>query len=288
MSLNQMRPTAPHARAIPTFLLFATMAVTALALAGCSGKVNGPVRAVPLTLVAQGVGGNAARYVAPAGGLLGAPSAANDTIPVTFTKALLVVRDVRLVLPGELEDGGGESDSTDDEADSLGTHDGEDDHGDMGQARFRGPFVVDLLSGHAARLDTVMVQPGDYARVQGHLQALHAGDADAADFPGLVGSTVWLEGTVGGDGGGPFSFLARIDNEFQIRGAFHVAAATPATTFITFDVSKWLQGHDGRFLDPRDPLNEQAIKSAIRHAIKVGMDDDHDGENDDHMEEEGD
>ena len=193
----------------------------------------------------------------------------------------MVVRDVRFVMPEAIDD-------SDDRADSLGETDSTDmgdDHDVQGQARFRGPFVIDLLSGHAARLDTMMVMPGDYARVQGHLQMLRAGDLEAADFPGLVGSTVWLEGTIGGEGGGTFSFLARIDNEFQIRGGFHVAENTAATAFVTFDLSKWLSDSSGHFLDPRDLANEQAIKSAIRHSIKVGMDDDHDGAADDDMHE---
>ncbi|HEY6572317.1 MAG TPA: hypothetical protein VI198_03270, partial [Candidatus Eisenbacteria bacterium] len=220
-------------------------------LAGCGDKATSPVRSVPLTLVAQGTGGTSARYLAPAGSPLTATSAATDTIPVTFTKALLVVRDVRLVFPEAMDDSDGQTDSTG-ATDSLGT--GEDDDV-QGQVRFRGPFVIDLLSGHAARLDTMMVLPGDYARVQGHLQMLRAGDADAADYPGLVGSTVWLEGTIDGDGGGPFSFLARIDNEFQIRGLFRVAADTPATAFVAFDLSKWLSDSNGHFLDPRDLAN---------------------------------
>jgi hypothetical protein len=272
MSLNRLKNRALR---VPAGLFVAGLLVSWLT--GCGDKATSPIKPVPLTLVAQGVGGTAHRYPAAAGSTLMASTAATDTIPVTFTKALLVVRDVRLVLPEAIEAG----DDSEDVADSLDVEDGDEDA--QGQVRFRGPFVLDLLSGHAARLDTMMVQPGDYARVQGHLQALHAGDPDAADFPGLVGYTVWLEGTIDGDGGGPFSFLVRIDNEFQIRGAFHVAAATPATAFVTFDVSKWLQDANGHFLDPRVLENEQAIQSAIRHSIKVGMDDDHDGSIDDRM-----
>jgi hypothetical protein len=275
MSLNDLNNRAPR---FSGGLLMACL--LASALTGCGDKATSPIKPVPLTLVAQGVGGTAHRYPAPTGSTLLASSAASDTIPVTFTKALLVVRDVRLVLPEAIEAG----DDSEDVADTLGVSDGEEDGDDaQGQVRFRGPFVLDLLSGHAARLDTMMVQPGDYARVQGHLQMLRSSDPDAADVPNLVGSTVWIEGTIDGDGGGPFSFLARIDNEFQIRGGFHVAAETPATAFVTFDVSKWLQDANGHFLDPRVLENEQAIKSAIRHSIKVGMDDDHDGSMDDEM-----
>jgi hypothetical protein len=177
-----------------------------------------------------------------------------------------------------MEDGG------DGEADTLGTgetdgaREGDDDNG---QVRFKGPFVIDLLSGHAERLDMQMVMPGDYRRVQGHLRALREGDEDATEHAELVGSTVLLEGTIGGEGGGDFSYLARIDNEFQIRGAFTVDEETPATAFVTFDLARWLADRDGHFLDPRDDANDQAIKSAIRHSIKVGMDVDHDGEMDD-------
>ncbi len=276
MSLNNLRPNSR----LTWGGAIASVAVVA-SLAGCGDKATSPIRAVPLTLVAQGSSASTARYLAPVGSPLTASSAATDTIPVTFTKALLVVRDVRFVMPEAIDD-------SDDRADSLGETDSTDmgdDHDVQGQARFRGPFVIDLLSGHAARLDTMMVMPGDYARVQGHLQMLRAGDLEAADFPGLVGSTVWLEGTIGGEGGGTFSFLARIDNEFQIRGGFHVAENTAATAFVTFDLSKWLSDSSGHFLDPRDLANEQAIKSAIRHSIKVGMDDDHDGAADDDMHE---
>jgi hypothetical protein len=156
---------------------------------------------------------------------------------------------------------------------------------DEGEAvTFRGPFVLDLLNHSGAALDTMMVSPGDYHHVQGHLQALHDGDAAATpDLSFLIGSTVYLEGTIDGEGGGPFTFHARIDDEFQIRGRFTVEANTPATAFITFDPDFWLLDRDGHFLDPRNPDNLQAIESAIRHSIKVGMDEDHDGEMDDDM-----
>ena len=277
MSLNNLMT---HSRL--TLIGAAVMVGMVASLTGCGDKSTSPIRSVPLTLTAQGIGGSTARYLAPTGSPLTASSAATDTIPVTFTKALLVVRDVRLVFPEALDDSDGRTDSLG-ATDSLDMGDDEDV---QGQVRFRGPFVIDLLSGHAARLDTLMVQPGDYARVQGHLQPLRQGDADAADFPGLVGSTVWIEGTIDGEGGGPFSFLARIDNEFQIRGRFNVAAETPATAFVSFDLTKWLSDSNGHFLDPRVPENEQAIKRAIRHSIKVGMDDDHDGSMDDEMHEE--
>ncbi|HKW50586.1 MAG TPA: hypothetical protein VJQ53_02540, partial [Candidatus Eisenbacteria bacterium] len=106
-------------------------------------------------------------------------------------------------------------------------------------------------------------------------------------FDFLVGSTVYLTGTVDGEGGGPFTYQARIDNEFQIRGKFTVQTGTPATAFIVFDLSTWLRGRDGAFLDPRLPENDEAIRSAIRHSVKAGMDRDHDGEIDDDMHAEG-
>jgi len=143
----------------------------ALGLAGCGGKAStGPTQMVPLTLVAQGLGGSTARYAAPAGAVFTTATADTDTIPVTFTKALLVVRDVRLVRPEVMDDSTGQTDSlgaTDSLDVSDGEDDGEDHEGDdQGQVRFHGPFVIDLLSGTAARLDTMMVEPGDYKRIQ--------------------------------------------------------------------------------------------------------------------------
>lgn len=274
MSLNNLN--IPRRIAVGSLILGGALAV---GFVGCGDKATSPLRPVPLSLVAQGSAESTARYLAPAGAAtLLAAGAATDTIPVTYTKALLVVRDVRFVFP----------EAADEPFDSLGATDslGMDDDETPGQVRFRGPFVIDLLTGHAEPLDTLMVLPGDYARVQGHLQMLRAGDAGATEFAGMVGSTVWLEGTIDGDGGGPFSYLKRIDNEFMIRGGFHVAVNTPATAFITFDLSKWLSDSNGHFLDPRVAENEQAIARAIRHSIKVGMDDDHDGSMDDRMHQD--
>lgn len=257
-----------------------------LAAAGCSNsKPTAPrTSLVPLTLATQASGTGSFRAVSAASALTLA-GAQNDTVNVTFSKAYLVVRDVKFILP----DLGDDHDSTDSE-DSLNTSDGWGDHDSIpeleddeaGAVTFRGPFVLDLLNHTAASLDTMMVPPGDYHHVQGHLQALHSGDAAATpDLSFLIGSTVWLEGTIGGDGGGPFTFHARIDDEFQIRGHFTVQANTPATAFITFNPDLWLLNREGHFLDPRIDTNLRAIESAIRHSIKVGMDSNHDGKMDD-------
>lgn len=249
MQVNGLRPSHPF---VPHLLRAALL--LALSLTGCSGKTTSPVKPVPLTLEASGVGGASQRFTTST---LAAP-AETDTIPVTFTEALLVVRDVRFVLEDDdavLDDGG--------------------------QARFHGPYVIDLLAGAAQSLGTEMVLPGAYERAQGHLFALGADDGPASEHASLIGSTVRLEGVIGGEGGGPFVYSARIDNEFMVRGAFTVLAETPATAFIVFDLTRFLTSREGHFLDPRVVENDFLIKQAIRHAIKVGMDDDHDGEMDD-------
>src|SRR5688572_22465380 len=95
MHTKQFRPDtlrySPLLGAAPVF---------ALSLAGCGGKTTSPVKPVPLTLEASGVGGASQRFTTSA---LAAPSA-TDTIPVTFTQALLVVRDVRFVLDDDADD----------------------------------------------------------------------------------------------------------------------------------------------------------------------------------------
>jgi len=278
---------------IRTPMAFVVGAILLIAGAGCSSdKVTAPgVKPVPMTLKtvsARAATGSPA--AALAGGRIFSAAASLDTIPVTFTKALLVIRDVRFKLSE-----GGEADTLDDdddddlaEHDSTGIHedDDDDDEGE-GQVIFRGPFVLDLLAQTAESLDTQMVLPGDYRRVQGHIRELRASDWNASNFDFLIGSTVFLEGTVDGDGGGPFTYKARINDEFQIRGKFTVETETPATAFIVFDISKWLRARGGAFLDPRNADNDHAIRSAIRHAIKVGMDDDHDGHCDDDMHADG-
>jgi hypothetical protein len=255
-----------------------------LALAGCgSDNVSGP-KQVPLTVKAMGTGAASSARLASGLTIHSAYSAAAESIPVTFTKALLVVRDVRFHFgDGEndtLDTGDGDLDSTGTQEDSTGESEGDDDRDEGGMVIFRGPFVIDLLSQSAESLGTQLVPPGDYDRVQGHLRALQASDWNAGGYPFLVGATVYLEGLVQGDGGGPFTYKTRIDDEFMIRGRFTVAPGSPATAFISFDVSKWLV-KDGAFLDPRVPDNAKWIEWAIRHAIKVDMDEDHDGHPDD-------
>jgi hypothetical protein len=269
----------------PRFLLLGSLlslAAFSFSAVGCGGKhATGPSSLAPITLEAGRAGTSTVRA------LRAANLAVSDTdtthVDVTFTRALLVVRDVRFLTA---EDGGEESDSTEVEGQDaarigLAAADSEPTEGNDGGVVFRGPFVIDLLSHHADSLDTKLVPPGLYERIQGHLQELHEGDVAATpDLAFLIGSTVDLEGTISGDGGGPFTFRARIDDEFQIRGAFTVQSGTPATALLVFDLSRWLVDGEGRFLDPRNPDNAQAIESAIRHAIKVGTDDNHDGEMD--------
>jgi len=265
--------------------LAAVFLAVIVALAGCGSDNNasGPARYVPVTLKAMGVGGSDVA-ASGAGALRGiselAAAVEGDTLPVTFTRAYLVVRDVRFNISGEVADTtGGETDSTDfDDTDSTGV---DEDDDDMGQVRFRGPFVIDLLAGTADSLDTQMAPPALYSRIQGHLRALRAGDWNASTHDFLIGSTVYLEGTVDGEGGGPFVWQSRIDNEFQIWGHFEVLEDTPVTTFLTFDISRWLRSREGGFLDPRIEDNDQWIRWAIRHNIKFDVDDDHDGEPDD-------
>jgi len=286
MNRNRLTPTA---RPLAAALFIA--AAAALAIAGCGGSTStGPSKLVPLTLRASGspalaMGGHSVRGVSPAGTLI---SESGDTIPVTFTSAYLVIRDVRFKTSDDgSTDSTGVGDASDStgagETDSTDVGDGDDGEHDAGMVRFNGPFVIDLLDSTSQTLDTEMVPPGVYRRVQGHLAALRVGNPLGPDFDFLIGSTVYLEGTVDGDGGGPFTYSARIDNEFMIRGGFTVQADTPATAFISFDVSKWLTGRDGQFLDPRIPDNDKWIQWAIRHSIKACMDDNHDGEMNDRM-----
>ena len=147
----------------------------------------------------------------------------------------------------------------------------------------RGPFVVDLLTHTADSLDTQLVQPGDYRSVKGHIAPLKTDDWNANDFTFLVGSTVFIQGTVTGDGGGAFTYQATIRHPFKIKGNFTVETATPATAFLVFDTTQWLCSSHGTFLDPRDPANDFAIRRAIIRSLKIGMDDNHDGRCNDRM-----
>jgi hypothetical protein len=261
-------------RAPSAFLAVLALAVGIGAGGGCSSdNATGPSKRVPLTVMAQGVGGASSRLAAAPN--LAAVAVADSDTMVTYTRALLVVRDVRFVLSDS--DEGGETDTTGTPNDST---DADSEHEDAGQIRYHGPFVIDLLAGDAQDLGTQMVPVGSYHHVMGHLQKLAGGGDLATQFPDLVGATVLLEGDVHGEGGGHFLFETRIDTEFIIHGTFEVTGDTPVTSFLVFDLSEFLRGHDGAFLDPRNPGNEQAIRVAVKHAVKVGIDEDHDGDPD--------
>jgi hypothetical protein len=251
---------------------------------GCGKRISGPAKMVPLTLKSQATGSSMVRALRAAS--LALADSDSSHVDVTFTRALLVVRDVRFKSSeGDSEgpDNEIENDSLGEaENDSLREADDDSTHSEEGGVVFRGPFVLDLLSHHADVLDTKLVPPGLYQKVQGHLRALQAGDAAATpDLSFLIGSTIYLEGTISGDGGSSFIYKARIDDEFVIHGDFTVQSDTPATAFLVFNLDGLLVDREGRFLDPRDPANDQAIRSAIRHAIKIGEDRNHDGEVDD-------
>lgn len=272
--------TFSELRSIRSVVIPVSFALLALIppLAGCGKRATtAPPELVPLTLRGGGTGLGSVSALKP--GSLASADSDTTHVVVSFTTALLVVRDVRFKTSDESE---GEQDSTGSQetqavfafaSADTNTVETEDD-GDEGMIIFRGPFVIDLLTRHAADLDVQLVPPGMYRRVQGHLQGLRPGDpASTARRSIPTGSTVFLEGTISGEGGGPFTYEARIDDEFQIRGDFTIQEDTPATAFITFDLSRWLVDREGRFLDPRDPENAQAIESAVRHSIKVQMGD---------------
>jgi hypothetical protein len=289
--MNSNHPPLVRSSVVPLCLALAALALTA---PGCGQRsATGPVKLVPVTLKAEGSGVNSVSALKAANAALDAA----DTAPVevAFTRALLVVRDVRFMTVPRHESENDSTDADDDadlDFDSVSSDSDLEDAEDEGggpKIRFRGPFVVDLLTHHSTDLDTKLVPPGMYRRVHGHLRPLLESDPQAtADLSFLIGSTVLLEGTISGEGGGPFTYKTRMNGSFQIRGEFTVEANTPATAFITFDLSRWLVDREGHFLDPRDPDNDHAIRSAIRHSIKVGMDDDHDGQMDDAMHSEDD
>ena len=281
----------------PKSVLLACAALCLIFAAGCG--INKPSSNVPLTLRA---GGAMAVRTATSLTSIGTTMMGSgcDSVPVTYTKVLLVVRSVQFNLAENEadDDSAGDDDGGDHDIvlhkgnGVLGGDDGEDgdddDHGDHAVAvTFTGPFVVDLLTHTADSLDTQLVPPGNYRSTTGRISPLQAGDWNAPQFEFLVGSTVYLQGTVNGEGGGEFTYKAAIEHRFKIKGNFTVSTGTPATAFLVFDTSQWLCGN-GRFLDPRDPANDAAIQQAIIRSIRVGMDDNHDGKCDDRTHGEND
>src|SRR5262245_45474177 len=116
--------TRNHLSARPPVSILLLCAALCLVLAAGCGKVSAPGRSVPLTLRAGGMGSSVSSIVS-----MGLTTGSQCDAPVTSTKVLLVVRDVRFRL-AENEDGDsqGDDDNGDDvhpgvlEPASLGGH----------------------------------------------------------------------------------------------------------------------------------------------------------------------
>lgn len=162
--------------------------------------------------------------------------------------------------------------------------DGEDD-GDECELEF-GPFLVDLggeaLAGGIHPVFDVPVPAGTYEELEFKVNTIsshHAGDDPGLAEMHAKHASVIVNGTFQG---AAFEFVTHFEAEHEREGHVVIDPETGANVTLDVDASGWFTAADGTtVLDPGDPTNQGAIFHNIRASLRVKLDDDHDGCDDD-------
>lgn len=148
-----------------------------------------------------------------------------------------------------------------------------------------GPFLVDLagaeLTGGIHQVFDVPVPAGTYRELEFKVNTISAhhsaGDAGLAEMHAKHASVV-VNGTYQG---APFEFVTSFEAERERKGTIVIDAEAGANVTLDIDPTGWFTGPGGAVLDPSDPVNRGAIFHAIRDSIRLKLDHDHDGCDDD-------
>jgi len=153
-----------------------------------------------------------------------------------------------------------------------------------------GPFGISVSgSSPIHQVFDTSVPAGDYRELKLVVDTVNASEAGSdATLLALAGlhASIAVDGTVSGDGGGPFTFTTPMEVDQERNGTFTVGSGSAATSNVTLDVdpSGWFLAPDGSSLDPRDPVNRGQILANIRASIRAFPDDDENGEDEEECE----
>jgi hypothetical protein len=171
-----------------------------------------------------------------------------------------------------------------------------------GEFEFKGPYIVDLLSGTMdPQPPFIDLPPGVYDEIKFKIDAPEAGekDEDGADLiastdpavdpnADMLGYSIRLEGSVTPTGGqaSTFSFNYSGDEiEFALKGAaatgFTIEAGVANDIVIAFRLVRWFDSLDPAAFaaDPQGYLdqNTETFRDSIKLSADYGKDEDHDG-----------
>ena len=141
-----------------------------------------------------------------------------------------------------------------------------------------GPYLIDLsgaaLAGGLTQVFDVEAKAGTYQDLRFRVHKLDGGDAQ---FPGMAGLSIAVDGTVSG---APFAFTSALDEEQRRDATFAVASDRSNNVTLRIDSAAWFAGDGGALLDPRVEANRSRIEANIKASIDAFDDDDRDGEHD--------
>ncbi|MFL5270955.1 MAG: hypothetical protein ACJ79E_02655 [Anaeromyxobacteraceae bacterium] len=141
-----------------------------------------------------------------------------------------------------------------------------------------GPYLIDLsgaaLAGGLTQVFDVEARAGTYRDLRFRVHKL---DGSEAQFAGMTGLSIAVDGTVSG---AAFAFTSALDEEQRRDATFAVASDRSNNVTLRIDPAAWFAGDGGALLDPRDAANRSRIEANIKSSIDAFDDDDRDGERD--------
>ena len=253
-------------------------------LAGCKDNSTAPVTGDQNVLVKMTAAlGHSADPIR-----LGKVSSPQGTLAaidsLTVESALIVLKDIAFIPAVDTA-------QTRDSLRCWHDDDAEEHEGEKMSPRihFKGPFLVQLLSGQPTQITLDTIPAGMYNGIKFVIHKLRMKDVMRnPSFPDtLLGYSIVIKGSVkyAGASATPFVYRADIDEEFKVKGNFIVSPGDRLVPYVlNFDMASWFSGQDGRILDPGSfPdrwIIRQTIKAALKGRVHGGRDFDDNGDPD--------
>jgi hypothetical protein len=262
----------------------AFLAATFVLVAGCKDSSMAPVAGDQNVLVKMTASpGHSADPIR-----LGKESSSMGTLAaidsLTVDTALIVLKDLSFIPAIDTA-------QTRDSLRCSDDDDAEEHEGEMMFPRihFKGPFLVQLLSGQPTQITLDTIPAGVYNGIKFVIHKLRMRDVMRnPSFPdSLEGFSIMIKGSLKYAGLPRSSFVYKtdIDEEFKVKGNFMVSPGDRLVPYVlNFDIASWFIGPAGRILDPASfPdrwIIRQTIKAALKGRVHGGRDFNDDGDPD--------
>ncbi len=137
---------------------------------------------------------------------------------------------------------------------------------DAGEAKYQGPYIVDLLSGVVTpELPAIRLGAGDYERIELKLAKLE--DGQVADGDVMAHKSIYLAGTYTGNTSAgavtdaPFTLTFELDDEFFLSGdeALVISDVEPNPIIVAFRLNRWVAFDDSEINDKNVDFSQVAV-----------------------------